>query len=106
MLFHIFLKLGEALNKKENLFLFSLLAAVLWILHPLHTECVTNIKGRDEILVLMGSLAALWSSMKYEENQKSIMAHSVGDSVIFRTTCKRKRLDFCRNYSSYYMVLS
>jgi hypothetical protein len=70
MLFHIFLKLGESFKKKENLFLFSLLAAIIWILHPLHTECVTNIKGRDEILVLIGSLAALWSSMKYEESNK------------------------------------
>ncbi|MEM1214668.1 MAG: tetratricopeptide repeat protein, partial [Bacteroidota bacterium] len=37
-----------------------LAAAVLFAVHPLHTEAVANIKGRDEIITLLGSLAALW----------------------------------------------
>ncbi len=34
--------------------------ALLFASHPVHTEAVANIKGRDEILALLGSLGALW----------------------------------------------
>ena len=37
-----------------------LAAAVLFAVHPVHTEAVANIKGRDEIITLLGSLSALW----------------------------------------------
>ncbi len=45
-------------------------ASMLFIFHPLHTECVANIKGRDEIMALMGSLAALYATMKYFDTQQ------------------------------------
>ena len=35
-------------------------AALLFAVHPVHTEAVANIKGRDEIMTLLGSLTALW----------------------------------------------
>ncbi len=35
-------------------------AALLFVAHPVHTEAVANIKGRDEIVALLGSLLALW----------------------------------------------
>lgn len=41
-----------------------LLAAALFAVHPLHTEAVANIKGRDEIITLLGSLAAIWWLMR------------------------------------------
>lgn len=40
--------------------LLALAAAALFAAHPLHTEVVANIKGRDEILALLGSATALW----------------------------------------------
>jgi protein O-mannosyl-transferase len=39
-------------------------AAALFAAHPIHTEAVANIKGRDEIMCLLGSLAAVWFSIK------------------------------------------
>lgn len=42
----------------------ALMAALLYAAHPLHTEAVANIKGRDEILVLLGSLLALYGVLK------------------------------------------
>lgn len=44
--------------------------ALIFIFHPLHTECVANIKGRDEIMALLGSLGALWAYMKYFDTNK------------------------------------
>ncbi|WP_235297287.1 tetratricopeptide repeat protein [Portibacter marinus] len=47
-------------------------AALLWTLHPLHTEAVANVKGRDEIMALIGSLATLYYTMKYVEKGKVV----------------------------------
>lgn len=35
-------------------------AAALFIAHPVHTEAVANVKGRDEILALAGAAGAAW----------------------------------------------
>ncbi|MFN0216880.1 MAG: hypothetical protein ACKVT2_21700, partial [Saprospiraceae bacterium] len=45
------------------------LAAVFFTVHPLHVEVVANIKSRDEILALLGSLGALWATMQYFDTQ-------------------------------------
>ena len=37
-----------------------LIATGLFAAHPLHTEVVANIKGRDEIMALVGSIGAAW----------------------------------------------
>ena len=47
-----------------------LLTALLFIFHPIHTEVVANIKGRDEILALLFSLIAMILAMKYAERSK------------------------------------
>ncbi len=44
-------------------------AALLFTVHPIHTEVVANIKGRDEIIALLGSLSAVWFSLKAFDNQ-------------------------------------
>ncbi len=49
--------------------LIAFIAAVLFAAHPIHTEAVANIKGRDEIMTLLGSLAAVWFSLKAFENE-------------------------------------
>lgn len=46
------------------------IGALLFVVHPMHSECVANIKGRDEIMALMGSLGALYATMKYFDTQK------------------------------------
>jgi protein O-mannosyl-transferase len=45
-------------------------ATALFVAHPLHTEVVANIKGRDEIMSLLGSLAALWCILSYAETRR------------------------------------
>jgi len=46
---------------------FVVLTTLLYISHPIHTEAVANIKGRDEILSMLGSLLALWAILKYHD---------------------------------------
>ncbi|HRZ42111.1 MAG TPA: hypothetical protein P5228_05345 [Bacteroidales bacterium] len=46
-------------------FSFAFVVALLFTVHPLHTEAVANIKGRDEILTLLGFATTLWLSLAY-----------------------------------------
>lgn len=41
------------------------LATLLFALHPVHTEAVANIKGRDEILAMLGAVGALYAVLRY-----------------------------------------
>lgn len=43
----------------------ALATAMLFLAHPIHTEAVANIKGRDEIMALLGSLGALYFALRY-----------------------------------------
>jgi protein O-mannosyl-transferase len=38
--------------------------AILYATHPIHTEAIANIKGRDEILVMLGSVMAMHYAFK------------------------------------------
>ncbi|MFK8102703.1 MAG: hypothetical protein AB8G15_09265 [Saprospiraceae bacterium] len=46
-------------------------ATALFLAHPVHSEVVANIKGRDEILTLLGALAAMYYSLKYVATEKN-----------------------------------
>ena len=46
------------------------LATLLFLLHPLHTEAVANIKGRDEMMSMLGAMVALFTALKFVESRK------------------------------------
>ncbi|MBT8231583.1 MAG: tetratricopeptide repeat protein [Saprospiraceae bacterium] len=52
-------------KKNPELSLVIFFAAIFFIAHPIHTEAVANIKGRDEIMTFLGAVIALWASFKY-----------------------------------------
>ena len=45
---------------------------MLFLAHPLHTEVMANIKGRDEIFSVLGLFGALYFILKYIENTRPI----------------------------------
>lgn len=52
-------------------------ACILFVVHPIHTEAVANIKGRDEIICLLGSLASLYYAIRwYDERHSKYMMFS------------------------------
>ena len=50
-----------------------LVGALLFIVHPLHTEAVANIKGRDEIATLLFALMALYFSIRAFKEKKNML---------------------------------
>ena len=60
------------MKDQKGFYLFVLFASLLFAAHPLHTEVVANIKGRDEIMSMMGAVLALYYSLKYIDSRRSI----------------------------------
>ena len=48
------------------------IASLLFILHPIHTEVVANIKSRDEILALLLALSALYYTYRFVVTRRKI----------------------------------
>lgn len=42
-----------------------IIATLLYVVHPVHTEAVANIKGCDEILAMLGAMAALYAVLRF-----------------------------------------
>lgn len=49
---------------------FAFFSAIIFIAHPVHTECIANIKGMDETASLLFSLIALWFSLEFIDHKK------------------------------------
>ena len=49
------------------------IAALLFAVHPIHTEAVANIKGRDEIVAAIGAVLGLWLTLRSMKEEKATM---------------------------------
>lgn len=69
-------------------------ATFLFLLHPVHTEVVANIKGRDEILALLFSLASLYYCIRYVEGKKILALLLAALSFFTALMAKENALTF------------
>jgi len=69
-------------------YLVAWLATLLFAVHPIHTEVVANIKSCDEILTLIGCLAALYYALKAWDTGNRKWAIAAG--VVFFLACLSK----------------
>ncbi len=74
--------------RRSQAFLVAWMAALLFVAHPIHTEVVANIKGCDEIGALLGSLGALWLTLRYADSGRFAWAVLAG--VVFFLACLSK----------------
>jgi len=72
----------------------ALVGALIFIAHPIHTEVVANIKGRDEILALLCSLGALYASLKYFDTQNKAWYWLSGLLLLLGMLSKENALTF------------
>ncbi|MFN0213374.1 MAG: hypothetical protein ACKVT2_03895 [Saprospiraceae bacterium] len=78
----------------QGYFSLPFIASALFVLHPLHVECVANIKGRDEILALLGALGALWATLKYFDTKGWWWLILSGVSLLIGMFAKENALTF------------
>ncbi len=78
-------------NKLLNI---PFIVALLFLAHPIHTEAVANIKGRDEIMTLLGALYALYLSFKYIDTNKKTYLTSIIIVFFFALMSKENAITF------------
>ncbi len=81
------------MDRKEATWI-ALLAAGLFAAHPLHTEVVANIKGRDEILTLLGSLAAWWGSLQAFDKKRPGLVFAAAGCLFLALLSKENAITF------------
>lgn len=64
VLYLLLLQLFRLRFSEGQAYFVALAATILFVAHPIHTEVVANIKGRDEIISLLGSIGALYFSLR------------------------------------------
>ncbi|MBU6168252.1 MAG: tetratricopeptide repeat protein [Bacteroidetes bacterium] len=78
----VFFVLNQIFQHTPEGAIISLFTAFLFAAHPIHTEVVANIKGRDEILAFLGSLMALYLAFKSLKDKK-FSWHILGAICLF-----------------------
>ena len=83
-------------DKDKTVWLLSIpfLIAFLYILHPVHSEVVANIKGRDEIMTGLGALGALYFVLRYLSTQNKIWLIASGVSMFLGLMSKENAITF------------
>jgi protein O-mannosyl-transferase len=70
LLFRVLLFMFPYDEKEKWYVSIPFIATVLYVVHPLHSEAVANVKGRDDIIAFMGAMSALYFTFKYLNNNK------------------------------------
>ncbi len=86
--------LTQTVAPKMNYLNLAFLATLLFVAHPIHTEAVANIKGRDEILALLLSLYAVWLTIKYFETNKIGNLIGAGTAFLCAVLSKENAIAF------------
>lgn len=94
LLFRILMLMLPGWKGKRWFLGLPLLATLLFILHPIHSEVVANIKGRDEILALILALATMYYSFKYVAKNESIWLGITGVMFLLAILAKESTLPF------------
>jgi len=87
----ILFKLLQVIFKEYNLLL-PLVVTLIFLVHPLHTEVVSNIKSRDELFMMIGIILSLFWFVKYAEtNQYKYVLYAVV-AILFAILSKRNAI--------------
>jgi len=94
LLFRIFSLFFPQKDTANWYFSLPFLTALLFIVHPVHTEVVANVKGRDEIMTLLGALGALYCTFKYVTTNKLLFLFFSGCTFFLALLSKENALTF------------
>jgi len=91
----IFLTVQKMTVQKEQKWpALALCTALIFIAHPIHTEAVANIKGRDEIITMLGSISALYLILKSFDTKNKMFAVWAGILIFFACLSKENAVTY------------
>jgi tetratricopeptide (TPR) repeat protein len=79
---------------REQSLLLPFVSILLFTAHPLHTEVVSNIKSRDEILCFLFGICALFSLLKYHSTRNVVFLLLSGVAFFVSVTSKETGMAF------------
>jgi protein O-mannosyl-transferase len=91
----IFVVLSLLFREIDQGLVLAVIGTLIYTLHPVHTEVVANIKGRDEIFAMGFSMAALYYLILYHDKKKN---RDLGLSLLFLflgLMSKENSITFC-----------
>jgi len=94
LLFRIFSLLVRSREETPWWFAIPFLATALYMLHPVHTEVVANIKGRDEIMTSLGAFGALYFALRYLPTRNSLWLVLSGIAMFLGLMSKENAITF------------
>jgi protein O-mannosyl-transferase len=94
ILFRIFLLFFPAENNSPLVRSIPFIMSLLFLLHPIHTEVVANIKSRDEILCLLFSVCSLYFSYRLIISGKKYFAFLSTIVFLFALMAKENAITF------------
>ena len=68
LIYMLIIKVFEPIIADEKLALFAFIATMLYAFHPIHTEAVANIKGRDEIMAMLLGCTSIFILLRSHGN--------------------------------------
>ena len=83
VLFLILYKLFPPEKTRAWYLSFPLIATLIFVTHPLHTEAIANIKGRDELMSLLAGLGTLYFSVLYIQDKTRGMKNLILSGLCF-----------------------
>jgi protein O-mannosyl-transferase len=94
LLMRILFVLFKKYNNQQWFWSVPFIGALFFLLHPIHTEVVANIKGRDEIMTLLGALGAMYFYLRYLDDQKKLWLIAMSISYFLGLLSKENALTF------------
>ncbi|MEM9917016.1 MAG: hypothetical protein AAF990_02905 [Bacteroidota bacterium] len=95
LVFRLFHTMWPTAKPKVNWYIgLPFVAALLFICHPVHSEVVANVKGRDEIMCLMGALAALYYAFRYHRSGQWLWLFAMAITFFLALLAKESALTF------------
>ncbi|MBK9257195.1 MAG: hypothetical protein IPM42_17095 [Saprospiraceae bacterium] len=94
LLFQVLLLLFRNFPQTVKWISIPFLAALFFVAHPIHTEAVANIKGRDEIMSMLFSLAALYGSLRFMDNKSTYWLITSAISYFLALLSKENAITF------------
>jgi len=92
LLFVVLKRLLPENKSDKQLIPIGLTVSLLWFFHPIHTEVVANIKGRDEIMAFCGLLCTLLLILNYLKSKSRLLLIGVGVAYFLSLLAKENAI--------------